>query len=242
MITSMARGLVIMPTYNEAENIDRIIPVVLSQSAELEVLVIDDNSPDGTGDIVEQMTLTDQRVHLIRRPAKLGLGTAYVAGFRYALEHDYDYCFEMDSDFSHPPEKIPEMIGLLKDYDLVIGSRYAAGVSVVNWPMKRLLLSYFACTYARIVTGCPVRDLTAGFKAYRCDFLRRIDLNKLREDGYGFQIEVVFLIWRKGGRIREVPIVFTERRVGVSKMSKRIIRRAFFLVLRLRLQRLLGRI
>lgn len=241
MIPAVKRGLVIMPTYNEADNISRIIPVVLSQSPELDVLVIDDNSPDGTGNIVEQLAHNNPRVRLIRRPGKLGLGTAYVTGFRHALEHGYDYCFEMDSDFSHPPEKIPEMISLLADYDLVIGSRYSAGVSVVNWPMKRLLLSYSACTYARAVTGCPVRDLTAGFKAYRCDFLRRIDLNQLREDGYGFQIEIVFLIWRKGGRIREVPIVFTERRVGVSKMSKRIIRRAFFLVLRLRLQRLLGR-
>ncbi len=227
-----------MPTYNEADNVERIIPVVLAQSPELDVLVIDDNSPDGTGEIVERMARSEPRIHLLRRPGKLGLGTAYVLGFRYTIEHNYDYCFEMDSDFSHPPEKIPEMIALLKDYDLVIGSRYSDGISVVNWPMKRLLLSYFACTYARIVTGCPVRDLTAGFKAYRTDMLRKLNLDSLKEDGYGFQIEIVFLIWRKGGRIKETPIVFTERRAGVSKMSKRIIRRAFFLVLRLRLQRI----
>ncbi|MCR4424524.1 MAG: polyprenol monophosphomannose synthase [candidate division WOR-3 bacterium] len=238
----MPRGLVIMPTYNEAENIEKIIPVVLDQLPEIEVLVIDDGSPDGTGDIVARMAETNPRVHLIRREKKLGLGTAYVLGFRYALEHNYDYCFEMDADFSHPPEKIPEMVAWLKDYDLVIGSRYSDGISIVNWPMKRLLLSYFACLYARKVTGCPVRDLTAGFKAYRCDMLRRIDLNQLREDGYGFQIEIDFLIWRKGGRIKEIPIVFTERRAGVSKMSKRIIWRAFILVLRLRLQRLLGKV
>lgn len=230
-----------MPTYNEADNVERIIPVVLAQSSELDVLVIDDNSPDGTGDIVERMARSEPRIHLLRRPGKLGLGTAYVLGFRYTIEHNYDYCFEMDSDFSHPPEKIPEMIALLKDYDLVIGSRYSDGISVVNWPMKRLLLSYFACTYARIVTGCPVRDLTAGFKAYRTDMLRKLNLDSLKEDGYGFQIEIVFLIWRKGGRIKETPIVFTERRAGVSKMSKRIIRRAFFLVLRLRLQRIFSR-
>ncbi|MGB9741916.1 MAG: polyprenol monophosphomannose synthase [candidate division WOR-3 bacterium] len=238
----MARGLVIMPTYNEAGNIEQIIPVVLSQSPELDILVIDDNSPDRTGDIVEQLARENPRVKLVRREKKLGLGTAYVLGFKYALEHGYDYCFEMDADFSHPPEKIPEMVSLLKDYDLVIGSRYSNGISIVNWPMKRLLLSYFACLYARKVTGCPVRDLTAGFKAYRCEMLRRLDLSRLREDGYGFQIEIDFLIWRKGGRIKEIPIIFTERRAGVSKMSRRIIWRAFFLVLRLRLQRMLGKI
>jgi|UniRef100_A0A7V3UZM5 dolichol-phosphate mannosyltransferase len=231
-----------MPTFNEAGNIEQIIPVVLGQSPELDILVIDDNSPDHTGDIVEKIARENPRVKLIRREKKLGLGTAYVLGFRYALEHQYDYCFEMDADFSHPPEKIPEMIALLKDYDLVIGSRYSNGISIVNWPMKRLLLSYFACLYARKVTGCPVRDLTAGFKAYRCDMLRKLDLGKLREDGYGFQIEIDFMIWRKGGRIKEIPIIFTERRAGVSKMSRRIIWRAFILVLRLRIQRLLGKI
>jgi len=231
-----------MPTYNEAENIERIVPVVLAQSPELEVLVIDDSSPDHTGDLVEKMAQSNPRIRLVRRPGKLGLGTAYVLGFRYTLEHGYDYCFEMDSDFSHPPEKIPEMIAALADHDLVIGSRYSDGISIVNWPMKRLLLSYFACAYARRVTGCPVRDLTAGFKAYRAEMLAKLDLKMLKEDGYGFQIEIDFLIWRKGGRLKEIPIVFTERRAGVSKMNKRIVRRAFFLVLRLRLQRILGRV
>jgi dolichol-phosphate mannosyltransferase len=231
-----------MPTYNEADNIERILPTVLGKSDELEVLVIDDNSPDKTGDIVERMAASNPRIHLVRRPGKMGLGTAYVLGFKYVLEQGYDYCFEMDSDFSHPPDRIPTMIGLLKDYDLVIGSRYSDGISVVNWPMKRLLLSYFACMYARKVTGCPVRDLTAGFKAYRRAALEGIDLNRLKEDGYGFQIEVVFNIWRKGFKLKETPIVFTERHAGVSKMSKRIVRRAFFLVLRLRLQRILGRV
>jgi len=237
----VARGLVIFPTYNEAENIERIVPEVLAKSPELEVLVIDDNSPDGTGDMVERMAQANPKIHLIRRPGKMGLGTAYVTGFKYVLEHGYDYCFEMDADFSHPPEKVPEMIELLKDYDLVIGSRYSDGVSVVNWPMRRLLLSFFACMYARIVTGAPIRDLTAGFKAYRRETLAGIDLDKLKEDGYGFQIEIDFLTWRKGFRIKETPIVFTERRAGESKMNKRIVRRAFLLVLRLRLQRMLGR-
>lgn len=230
-----------MPTYNEAENIEKIIPVVLGQSPELEVLVIDDNSPDRTGDIAEKMTKENPRIHLMRRPGKLGLGTAYIAGFKYALEQGYDYCFEMDADFSHPPDKLPEMIALLADYDLVIGSRYSDGISVVNWPMKRLLLSYGACTYARIVTGCPIRDLTAGFKGYRRTTLEKIDLDSIKEDGYGFQIEIDFVIWRAGLRIKETPIVFTERRAGVSKMSKRIIRRAFFLVLKLRLKRMFGK-
>ena len=179
----MARGLVIFPTYNEAENIERILPEVLSKSPELDVLVIDDNSPDKTGDLVERMAQANPKIHLIRRPGKMGLGTAYVLGFKYVLEHGYDYCFEMDADFSHPPDKVPEMIELLKDYDLVIGSRYSEGVSVVNWPMNRLLLSYFACMYARKVTGVPVRDLTAGFKAYRRETLAGIDLDKLKEDG-----------------------------------------------------------
>jgi dolichol-phosphate mannosyltransferase len=235
------RGLVILPTYNEAENIERILPEVLGKSPELDVLIIDDNSPDKTGDMVERMANADPRIHLIRRPGKMGLGTAYVLGFRYVLEHGYDYCFEMDADFSHPPDKLPVMIELLKDYDLVIGSRYSNGVSVVNWPMKRLLLSYFACMYARVVTGCPIRDLTAGFKAYRKETLQAIDLDRLKEDGYGFQIEIDFTIWRKKLRIKETPIVFVERHAGVSKMNKRIIRRAFFLVWRLRLQRMFGR-
>ncbi len=230
-----------MPTYNEADNIGKIIPVVLAQSDGLDVLVIDDNSPDRTGDVVAEMAKQNPRIKLIRRKKKLGLGTAYVLGFRHAIKQGYDYCFEMDADFSHPPEKIPEMIALLKDYDLVIGSRYSDGISIVNWPIKRLLLSYFACLYARKVTGCPVRDLTAGFKAYRCEMLKKLDLNQLKEDGYGFQIEIDFMIWRKGGRIKEIPIIFTERRAGVSKMSKRIIWRAFVLVLRLGLQRIFRR-
>ncbi|MEO0093511.1 MAG: polyprenol monophosphomannose synthase [candidate division WOR-3 bacterium] len=237
----MPKGLVIFPTYNEAENIESIIKAVLAQSPELDVLVIDDNSPDGTGQIVERLKAENPRVNIIHRPGKLGLGTAYVVGFRYALEKGYDYCFEMDADFSHPPEDIPRFIKLLSEYDLIIGSRYCNGVSVVNWPMKRLLLSYFACLYARKVTGCPIRDLTAGFKCYSRRVLEGIDLNKLKADGYGFQIEIDYMIWRKGYRIKEIPIVFTERRVGVSKMSKRIIWQAFFLVLRLRLQRIFGR-
>ncbi|MDH5185965.1 MAG: polyprenol monophosphomannose synthase [candidate division WOR-3 bacterium] len=236
----MPKGLVIFPTYNEAENIEKIINAVLAQSSELDVLVIDDNSPDKTWQIVEQLKTNNPRINLIRRQGKLGLGTAYVVGFRYTLTKGYDYCFEMDADFSHPPEDLPRFLSLMSDYDLIIGSRYCDGISVVNWPIKRLLLSYFACLYARIVTGCPIRDLTAGFKCYSRKVLERLDLNKLKADGYGFQIEIDYMIWRKGFRIKEIPIIFVERRVGVSKMSKRIIWQAFFLVLRLRWQRLLG--
>jgi dolichol-phosphate mannosyltransferase len=238
----MPKGLVIFPTYNEAENIERIITAVLAQSPELDVLVVDDNSPDKTWEIVERLVAQDPRIHLLRRERKLGLGTAYITGFKYSLEHGYDYCFEMDADFSHPPDAIPRFIELMHDYDLIIGSRYSDGVSVVNWPMKRLLLSYFANVYARIVTGCPIRDLTAGFKCYKRKVLEGINLDRLKEDGYGFQIEIDYTIWRKGFRVKETPIIFVERRAGVSKMNKRIIRRAFVLVLRLRWQRLLGRI
>jgi dolichol-phosphate mannosyltransferase len=238
----MPKGLVIFPTYDEAENIERIIQVVLAQSAELDVLVIDDNSPDKTWEIVERMKAGNPRINVLRREKKLGLGTAYVLGFRYSLEHGYDYCFEMDADFSHPPDMLPKFIELLPEYDLIIGSRYSEGVSVVNWPMKRLLLSYFANVYARVITGCPIKDLTAGYKCYKRKVLESLDLSRLKEDGYGFQIEIDHMIWRKGFRIKEIPIIFVERRAGVSKMNKRIIRRAFWLVIRIRLQRLFGRI
>lgn len=236
----MPKGLVIIPTYNEAKNIEKIIDAVLLQSNELEILIIDDNSPDKTADIVERLKVNNSRVKLIKRSGKLGLGTAYIAGFKYMLAHDYDYCFEMDADFSHNPADLPRFIELIDKYDLIIGSRYCDGVSVVNWPMRRLLLSFFACTYARIVTGCPIRDLTAGFKCYSRKTLAGINLDKLKSDGYGFQIEIDFMIWRKGFKIKEIPIIFVERRVGTSKMSKHIIYEAFLLVLRLRLQRIFG--
>lgn len=234
------KGLVIIPTYNESENAENIIAAVLRQSDELDILIIDDNSPDKTSDIVKDLMKTNPRIHLIERPAKLGLGTAYVTGFKYMLAHHYDYCFEMDADFSHNPNDLPRFIELLKTYDLIIGSRYCEGVSVINWPIKRLLLSYFACSYARKVTGCPIKDLTAGFKCYKRNALEGINLDKLKSDGYGFQIEIDFMIWRKGFKIKEIPIVFAERRIGVSKMSKHIVYEAFFLVLRLRLQRIFG--
>ena len=237
----MKKGLVIIPTYNESENIVKITQRILSVHSALDVLVIDDNSPDHTADIVEDMQSKNERIRLIRRPRKMGLGTAYVMGFEYALEKQYDFAFEMDADFSHNPDDITRFIELLDRADLVIGSRYVQGVSVVNWPMKRLLLSYSACFFARIVTGIPIRDLTSGFKCYTRQALQAVDWQTFKVDGYGFQILSVFSVFRAGLNVQEIPIIFVERRQGESKMSKRIIWEAFWLVWRLRLQRMFRR-
>jgi len=231
----MQKGLVIIPTYDESANIERIINIILAVSQKLEVLVIDDNSPDNTAKIIREMKAKNARVHLETRPSKLGLGTAYVLGFDYALKNGYDFAFEMDADFSHDPIELPNFIDLLKDYDLIIGSRYVQGISVVNWPMKRLLLSYAACIFARIVTGIPVRDLTSGFKCYSRNALARVDWQKFEVGGYGFQIQSVYSVYKAGLRLKEIPIIFVERRAGESKMSKRIIWEAFWLVWKLRL-------
>lgn len=231
----MLKGLVIIPTYNEAANIEKIINVILAVSPQLDVLVIDDNSPDKTADTIRRMMKKNPRVHLETRPRKLGLGTAYVLGFEHALKHGYDFAFEMDADFSHDPLELPNFINLLKEYDLVIGSRYVMGVSVVNWPMKRLILSFLACVFARVVTGVPVRDLTSGFKCYSRNALARVDWRKFKVDGYGFQIQSVYSVYRAGLALKEIPIIFVERRAGESKMSRRIIWEAFWLVWKLRL-------
>ncbi|MDI6851931.1 MAG: polyprenol monophosphomannose synthase [bacterium] len=236
----MEKVLVIIPTYNERENIRDIVPIVLSKGENIDVLVVDDNSPDGTQEEVKLlMERYGERVNLLARPAKLGLGTAYVEGFKYALKKGYDLVVEMDADFSHNPEDLPRLIEAAKEADLVIGSRYTDGISVVNWPLKRLILSYFANVYARVVTGVPVKDLTAGFKCFRKKVLESIDLSKIHSDGYAFQIEMDYYAYEKGFRIKEVPIIFIERRSGTSKMSKRIIKEAFFLVLLLRLKKIL---
>ena len=237
------RALVIIPTYNERENVSRIIRSVLEKDARLEVLVVDDGSPDGTAAIVESIAAETTRVHILKRPRKMGLGTAYIAGFKWSLERKYEYTFEMDADFSHDPGHLPEFLHAIETADLVIGSRYRNGkVTVVNWPMSRLLLSYFANAYARVVTGVPLWDLTAGFKCYRRAVLEAIDLDDVRSNGYAFQIEMHFRAWQKRFRIVEIPIVFVDRTEGTSKMSGAIVREAVWMVWRLRFWSLTGRV
>jgi dolichol-phosphate mannosyltransferase len=238
----LERFLVIIPTYNEAQNLPQIIPAILRQDPRLEVLVVDDNSPDGTGDLADRLAATKPRVHVLHRPAKEGLGRAYIAGFRWALARGYDAVLEMDADFSHDPSYLPEFLRAIEDHDLVVGSRYATGVNVINWPISRLLLSLGANLYARLVTGLPLTDLTSGFKCFRREVLEAIDLDQVRSNGYAFQIEMNFRAWRKGFRITEVPIIFHDRVEGHSKMNRRIVREAVWMVWWLRLQALLGRI
>lgn len=237
------RALVIVPTYNECENISRLIQAVLEKDPRLEMLIVDDGSPDGTGNIVEEIGKTNPRVHLLRRPKKMGLGTAYIAGFKWSLQRKYDYTFEMDADFSHDPAHLPQFLRTIETADLVIGSRYEKGkVTVVNWPIGRLLLSYYANIYARIVTGLPLYDLTAGFKVFRRAVLEAIDLDDVRSNGYAFQIEMHFRVWRKKFRVCEIPIVFVDRTEGTSKMSPKIVREAVWMVWRLRFWALIGRL
>lgn len=237
------RALVIVPTFNERENISRLIKAVLEKDPRLEMLIVDDGSPDGTGDIVEALAAQNQRVHLLRRPKKMGLGTAYRAGFKWSLERHYDYIFEMDADFSHDPAHLPEFLRTIETADLVLGSRYREGkVTVVNWPISRLLLSYYANIYARIVTGLPLWDATGGFKVYRRAVLEAIDLNDVRSNGYAFQIEMSFRAWRKNFKIVEIPIVFVDRTEGTSKMSRAIVREAIWMVWRLRWWAIRGRL
>ena len=237
------RALVIIPTYNERENISRMIQTVLAKDPRLEILVVDDGSPDGTAQIVERFGAENSRVHILKRAKKMGLGTAYIAGFKWSLERGYDYTFEMDADFSHDPGHLPEFLRAIETADLVLGSRYRDGkVTVVNWPMTRLLLSYFANVYARIVTGLPLWDATGGFKCYRRAVLEAIDLDDVRSNGYAFQIEMSYRAWKKSFRIVEIPIVFVDRTEGTSKMSKAIVREAVWMVWRLRFWGLTGRV
>jgi dolichol-phosphate mannosyltransferase len=237
------RALVIVPTYNERFNIARLIPAILAQDPSLEILVVDDGSPDGTGAIVDGIATNNARVHVIHREGKLGLGTAYIVGFRWALERKYDLVFEMDADFSHNPERLPEFLEAIRGSDVVLGSRYQDGhVNVVNWPMSRLFLSYAANIYARFVTGLPIFDTTGGFKCFRRNVLESIDLNSVKSNGYAFQIEVSYRAWKRGFRLLEIPIIFVDRTEGVSKMSKKIVREAIWMVWRLRWWSLTGRI
>jgi len=236
------KALVIIPTYNEKGNIAEIIAQIQSVNQVLEMLVIDDNSPDGTGMLLDEISRKDQKVNVIHRPGKMGLGTAYVTGFKWALSRDYDLICEMDADFSHPPKTLAVFLEKTREYDLVIGSRYLDGVNVVNWPLKRLLLSYFANIYARVITGVPVRDLTSGFKCYRRKVLEAINLDRIKSNGYAFQIEMHFNAYYKGFKVKEVPIIFEERKVGQSKMSKKIVYEAVWMVWRLQWLRLTGRL
>ncbi|MBN1481573.1 polyprenol monophosphomannose synthase [candidate division KSB1 bacterium] len=237
------KSLVIIPTFNERENITNILNAILAlKIADLHILVVDDNSPDGTADLVEAMTRLHSQVHLLQRDEKLGLGTAYVAGFRYALQHGYERIIEMDADFSHDPNDLPKLLDASRKFDVVIGSRYCKGVNVVNWPLRRLLLSMGASFYTRVVTGLPVHDCTAGFVCYRREVLEAINLDRVQSDGYSFQIEMKFKAWKKGFKIGEVPIVFIDRRMGQSKMSKRIVHEAYWMVWKLKFQSLFGRL
>lgn len=236
-------SVVIVPTYNEKDNITTVIDKLTALNLDLHILVIDDNSPDGTGDIVKNLQKKNEHIFIIERSGKLGLGTAYVRGFHWALERGYKYILEMDADLSHNPDDVPRLIETCKNgADLTIGSRYSAGVNVVNWPIKRLLLSYGANKYTRIVTGMPVKDTTAGFKCFHRDVLEAIDLSKVKSSGYSFQIEMNFRAWKKGFKITEVPIIFIERSEGRSKMSKSIVYEAVFMVWKLKLLSMLGRL
>jgi len=232
-----------MPTYNERDNIERIIPVVLESDERIDMLIVDDGSPDGTGEIVDRIAEENPRVKVLHREKKMGLGTAYVMGFRHSLEHDYSLTFEMDADFSHDPSYLPEMIAAAEQgFDIIVGSRWVEGGGIENWPRKREKLSRWASKYTQIVTGLPIHDCTAGFQAFRKRVLKEIELSKIHSDGYSFQIETKFKAWRRGFSIKEIPIIFKDRIHGESKISKKIVYEAFFMVWWLRLEAIFGRI
>lgn len=233
----MSKNLVIIPTYKERENIERMVRKVFSLALPFELLIIDDNSPDGTAEIIKSLqTEYPSKLHMIQRPGKLGLGTAYITGFKWAIEHKYDYIFEMDADFSHNPEDLIRLYEACENQgaDLAIGSRYISGVNVVNWPIGRILMSYYASSYVRFVTGMTIRDTTAGFKCYKRKVLETIKLDKIRLKGYAFQIEMKFTTWKFGFKIIEVPIIFTERQEGTSKMSGGIFNEAVWGVIKMK--------
>jgi len=232
--------LIISPTYNEKKNIVSLIESVFSVNQDYHILIIDDNSPDGTANLVKELQLKYNNLFLEERPGKAGLGTAYKYGFNWALHRDYDNIIQMDADLSHNPKEITEMVGLLNNYDLVIGSRYIDGVSVVHWPIKRLILSYGANVYARFVTGLPIKDSTGGFKAWKREVLNSIDIDAVKSQGYSFQIEMNWRAWQRKFNIIEHPIVFTDRTVGESKMSKKIMFEAIIVIWRMRIWKIFG--
>ena len=243
MTDPTARFLVVIPTFNEADNLPRIVPLVLNQDPRIDVLVVDDDSPDGTGGLADDLADELDRVHVLHRSGKQGLGRAYLEAFRWGLDRDYTLFFEMDADFSHEPDALPEFIEKAKEFDVVLGSRYVDGrVTVINWPMSRLLISYFGSRYARIVTGLPVRDATGGFNCWRREVLEALDFDRIESNGYTFQIELKLRAWRRGFSMIEIPIIFAERDSGESKMSKKIVREAIWKVWKLRFLDLFGRL
>lgn len=232
------KSLIIIPTYNEVENIKELVPEILALPQDFHILIVDDNSPDGTGKVADELSQKYSSVNVLHREKKEGLGRAYIAGFKWALARDYDLIFEMDADFSHSPEFLPDFLEKIKNYDLVIGSRcYGGKLSVVNWDMKRVFLSRLGTIYARLVTGVPTTDATAGFKCFRADVLRNIDLDKILSEGYSFQIEMNWRTYKAGYRIGEIPIIFYDRRHGTSKMSGSIIKEALWILLKMKIKR-----
>ena len=241
-MTPETRALVVVPTYNERENLLQILPAILGVDPRLDVLVVDDGSPDGTGQLADEFAAGEPRVHVLHRTSKQGLGRAYLAGFRWALERDYGLMIEMDADFSHDPKYLVGLLEKIADADLVLGSRYATGVNVINWPMSRLLLSWFANKYVRWITGLPLTDATGGFKCFRREVLEAIPLDRIRSNGYAFQVEMSFRAWKKGFRLVELPIVFVDRIEGHSKMNQSIVREAVWMVWWLRIESIFGRL
>ena len=232
----MNRTLVIVPTYNERENLPALAARVLSLPVSVDLLVVDDNSPDGTGKLADELAARHPQIHVLHRTEKNGLGRAYIAGFAWALERDYEFIFEMDGDFSHNPDDVPKFLEAARDADLVLGSRYCNGIRVINWPLPRLMLSKGAAKYVKIVTGMPITDPTGGYKCFRRRALQSIDLQNIRSNGYSFQVEMSHKIWRQGMKIVEVPIIFTDRFQGRSKMSGKIVWEAIWMVWRLWVQ------
>ena len=236
------KAVVVIPTYNEAENVEPLAAEIRRIVPEIHILFVDDNSPDGTGALIKRLMDRDDRIHLLERPQKNGLGRAYIDGFTVALEKGFEFIFEMDADFSHDPKELPNFLKEMENYDLVIGSRYIKGVNVINWPLKRLLLSYYANVYTRVITGIPIRDCTGGYKCFRREVLEAIDFRKIKSNGYAFQIELNYKVWKKGFRIKEIPIIFFDRVHGESKLSKKIMWEAVFLVWKLRFLNLIHKL
>ncbi len=237
-----SKAVVVIPTYNEVENVEPLVTEIHKNVPEINILFVDDSSPDGTADLIKKLKAGNPKIHLLERPVKNGLGRAYIDGFTVALEKGFEYIFEMDADFSHDPKELPNFLREIEHYDLVIGSRYIKGVNVINWPLKRLLLSYYANVYTRVVTGIPIRDCTGGYKCFRREVLEAIDFRRIKSNGYAFQIELNYKVWKKGFRIKEIPIIFFDRIHGESKLSKKIMWEAVFLVWKLRFLNLIHKL